>query len=379
METNRRRFLGLAGGVLGVGIAGIPAQAAAAGQVPAAADTSIGVRHGRLYLGSYGHGIGLSAIDPATGLPGAAVVAADLAAPSYLAYSPDRRTVYAINEVSQGTISAFATRSDGTLRLLGTQSTLGENPVHVHAHPDGRHALSANYTSGSLAVHPVLPGGALGPATDVAQQFGSGPDPTRQQGPVAHQVLTDPAGRFVHGVDLGADTIFGYRLSGGKFVRVHAAHLRPGSGPRHMAFHPSGRVAYVANELDATLTVLDYDPLCGLLAAGQILPTAPPIDVRNYPSEVVVSRDGRFVYLANRGHDSIAVFAVKGNRVAPLGTVPCGGHWPRHITLSGDGLLLYVANQLSGQVATLRVNSRTGALTSAGPALAAGTPVMVLV
>jgi 6-phosphogluconolactonase len=368
MAQNRRQFLGMMGGMVG-GMVG-----ASALGVPALAG---GAQSGRLYVGSYGHGIGRLAVDPVTGLPAAGDVV-DTPQPSYLALSPDRRTLYAANEQPAGTVSAFAIRAGQPARPLGTRSSNGADPCYVHVHPDGRHLLTANYSSGTVAVHPIRPDGSLGEASDVVRHTGSGPDQERQQGPHAHKVLTDVAGRFVHAVDLGADTVFGYRLKGGTLVPAGALKLPPGSGPRHLSFHPSGTVAYLTQELTSTLTVLRYDPVRGRLTPAQTLPTAPRGDVRNYPSEVVVSRDGRFVYVANRGHNSIATFTAAGDRVTARGTVPCGGNWPRHIAFGVDGRFLYVANQLSDQVGTLRVDPRTGALTPAGPAFATGTPTMVL-
>lgn len=378
MEHSRRHFLGavggsVVGGAIGVGIIGTPAHASDQADRRRRAGVT------RLYLGSYGHGIGLRAVDPATGLPASTGAKADTPQPSYLALTADRRTLYAVNEQTAGTVSAFSVRTDGTLRLLGSRSTHGADPCYVHVHPDGRHVLVANYSSGSLSVHPVLSGGALGDASDIVRHTGSGPDPDRQQGPHAHKVLTDVSGRFVHAVDLGADTIFGYELRSGKLKPTGAVKLRAGSGPRHLSFHPSGAVAYLTDELSSTLTVLRYDPTSGRLTPGQTVPTAPPGGaVRNYPSEVAVSADGRFVYVGNRGHNSIAMFATVGDQVTAKGTVPCGGNWPRHLALSGDGRFLYVANQLSDRVTTFRVDPRTGALTSAGPALRTGTPTMVL-
>ncbi|MGH3712027.1 MAG: lactonase family protein [Micromonosporaceae bacterium] len=331
-----------------------------------------------LYVGSYGHGIALAVADPATGLATRVGTAADTPDPSYLAISHDRRVLYAVNELDAGTVSAFAVAPDGVLRPLGSRPTYGASPCHVHVHPSGRYVLSANYGSGSVTVHPVDADGALEEPSDVVRHTGSGPDPARQQGPHAHQIVTDPAGGFVHAVDLGADAVFTYRLRAGKLAPAGEMRTRPGSGPRHLSFHPSGRQAYLTEELTSTVTACTYAPEQGRLTAVQTLATAPRTDTRNYPSELLVSADGRFVYVANRGHNSVAVFAVDGDRLTARGTVPSGGDWPRHIAFSRDGHFLYAANQKSGQLATLRVDRRDGSLTPAGPALSSGTPTMVL-
>lgn len=378
MDGSRRWFLGIAGGVVAGGLAGAPVSAATAGGSDRVGSDGIADRR-RLYVGSYGNGIALATADPATGLPTLVGTVADTPDPSYVALSPDGRTLYAANELEAGTISAFAVRAGGALRFLGSRSTRGAHPCHVHVHPNGKYVLSANYTSGSVTVHPIGAGGALREASDVAQHTGSGPDATRQEGPHAHKVLTDPQGRYVHAVDLGADRVFGYKLYKGKLLPIGALRLPPGSGPRHLSFHPSGRTAYVTNELTATVTVLAYDPTFGRFTPVQTLLTAPETPgTRNYPSEVLVSAGGRFVYVANRGHNSVAVFAVDGDRLTALGTAPAGGDWPRHIAFSRDGRFIYVANQRSGQLTTLRVNGQDGSLTPAGPALTTGTPTVVL-
>ncbi|MQA25287.1 MAG: beta-propeller fold lactonase family protein [Micromonosporaceae bacterium] len=336
-----------------------------------------------LFIGSYGHGIALARPDPASGLPMRTEPAADTPDPSYLALSPDGRFLYAANALDAGAVSAFAVEGDGVLRPLGSRSTHGSNPCHVHVRPDGRHVLSANYKSGSVAVHPVAPDGSLGEASDVVRHTGAGPDPERQDGPHAHQVVSDPAGRFVLAVDLGADAVFTYTLDSGKLTPAGEARWRPGAGPRHLAFHPSGRVAYVSDELDSTVTACAYDPERGRLTRQRIVPAVPEAGgqpgagaERNYPSEVLVSADGRFVYVANRGRDCVAWFAAD-DELTPLGSAPCGGRWPRHIAFGRDGRLLHVANQHSDNLATLHVRD-DGSLTPAGPAASTGTPTMVL-
>ncbi|MGW7197191.1 lactonase family protein [Streptomyces chryseus] len=378
----RRRFGALAGAGATVAALAVPGSALAAP----------GPR--RAYVGTYttqpggGTGIGLASYRPRTGDLASTGVLAGVRNPSYLALAPDRRTLYAVDERPEGAVTAVRVAAGAPPEVLGRpRATGGADPCHLSVHPGGRFLLTANYTGGSVSVHPVGRGGELGEATDVVRHTGSGPDPERQEGPHAHMVVTDPGGRYVVAVDLGTDTLHTYRLDPRTgTLREHArAATRPGAGPRHLAFHPSGRHAYVVNELDSTLVACGYDVREGILTPGTPHPTVPrtgraaPAE-RNYPAGVVVSPDGRFVYVSNRGHDSIAVFAAEcgGAALRPVSVTPSGGSYPRHIALDPSGGLLFAANQKSGTVTAFRVNRRTGRLTPAGAALAAPVPVCVL-
>ena len=339
----------------------------------------------RAYLGTYtswsggGTGIGLATYDPVTGQLRSTGVFKGVADPSFIIESADGRTLYAVNERSAGSITAITVGQDGALKVINTQSTGGADPCHLALDPTGRYVLSANYTGGSVSVHPTRPDGGLGQRTDLVRHKGSGPDPDRQKGPHAHQVLPDVHGRHLLAVDLGADAVFSYALTGGRLILVSTAKFKPGSGPRHLAFHPSGKFAYVAGELDSTIVVSAYDSATGVLRPGQSQRTA-PTGVRNYPAEVLVSADGRFVYLSNRGHDSVAVFAVErdGASLRLVETAPTGGTFPRHITLDPSGRLLFAANQHSNTVTSFRVDRATGTLSRSGTPLKAPVPVCVV-
>ncbi|WP_431044660.1 lactonase family protein [Streptomyces sp. P1-3] len=339
-----------------------------------------------VYLGSFGGGITIGTYDTASGALTTTGVCDRVTDPSFLALAPSGRVLYALDERPGGTVSALAIGADGALTALGrARSTGGDGPTHLAVHPGGRHLLTANYGSGSVAVHPIRPDGALGERTDLVRHTGSGPDPVRQEGPHAHQVLADPTGRFVLAVDLGTDTVYTYRLDAarGRLAPVSEARAAPGAGPRHLAFHPGARFAYVLGELDSTITVAAYDERSGELSPRDARPTLPDgaePDERNYPAGVVVSADGRFVYVSNRGDDSVARFVVTdgGAGLRLLDTVPCGGAYPRHIVLSPSGALLFAGNQNAGTVTVFRVDRRTGQLTPSGEPFAAPAPVCVL-
>ncbi|MEU8767374.1 lactonase family protein [Streptomyces griseus] len=338
-----------------------------------------------LLLGTYtseaggGTGIGTAAYDTATGVITPGPVIAGLDNPSYLALHPSGSTVYAVAEQSAGAVTAVAIAPDGTYRVLGSRPTGGSGPTHLSVHPSGRWLLSANYTSGSVAVHPIAEDGSLGERTDLVTHTSPPPGPG-QGGPHAHQIVTSPDGGHVLAVDLGTDTVYTYALdeSAGKLTEVSRAALAPGSGPRHLAFHPGGRFAYLACELDDTMVVCGYDPATGSLTpgAGQSTGTG---SGTSYPAQPVVTGDGAYAYLANRGHNSLTRYAVEsdGAVLRLLDTVPVGGDWPRQLALSPDSALVFAANQRSSTVTVFAIGS-DGSLSAAGAPFPAPVAVCVL-
>ncbi|MER7722269.1 lactonase family protein, partial [Streptomyces flaveolus] len=236
------------------------------------------------------------------------------------------------------------------------------------------------YGSGSVAVHPVEASGALGEPTAVVTHSAPPPGPG-QQGPHAHQVVTGPDGDHVLAVDLGTDTVYTYRLdeSAGTLREVSRARTRPGAGPRHLTFHPGGRYAYLANEVDNTVAVCAYDPDTGRLTIGEARSTGTGRGT-NYPAQLLVTADGSYAYLANRGHNSLTRYAVAadGAQLRLLDTVPVGGDFPRQIAFSPDGGLLFAANQRSGTVSVFRVSADTGELRLTGAPFASPVAVCAL-
>ncbi|MGW6461742.1 lactonase family protein [Streptomyces sp. NPDC055078] len=330
---------------------------------------------GRAFIGSFtsagGRGIIAAAVDGETGAlteTGASDAVAD---PSYLtlAHTAGVPVLYAVSETSEGAVAAFDVRGTAPRQLGARVPVCGAGPTHLAV--SGGHLLTANYGSGSLTVLPVRTSGEPGAASGVLQHEGAGPHPDRQRGPHAHQVLPDPSGRWVLGVDLGTDSVRVCALdtAAGELTQHTQAALRPGSGPRHLAFHPAGTHAYVLNELAPTMTVCRWDAVAGVLEAVREVPVLPDgADGPVYPSEVVVSRDGRHVWVANRGHDSIAVLALDATRERAelITTVPCGGHWPRDLALDPAGRRLYAANERSGDVTWFDIDPDTGVPRRAG-------------
>ncbi|MFD0163151.1 lactonase family protein [Streptomyces decoyicus] len=324
--------------------------------------------HGRrAYIGSFtaagGLGITTAAVHPDTGALTPLHSTDAVPNPSYLAPSPDGRYLYAVSETPDGAAAAFALTRRGPELLAPAVPVDGADPTHLTL-ADGR-LVTANYSSGSLSTLPVRADGTLaGPATVLAHQ-GSGPRSDRQEGPHAHAVLPDPSGRWLLSVDLGTDSVRSCALATEGPLAVHAeTRLRPGSGPRHLAFHPDGDRAYVINELDPTVTVCRWDPGHGALTPlgeTRLLPDeARAVAADTFPSELVVSLDGRFAWAANRGHDSLSVLSLDGGTATLVTTVPCGGHWPRDLALHPDGRHLYAANERSGDVTWFTIDPATG-------------------
>ncbi|MBL3664764.1 lactonase family protein [Streptomyces sp. M2CJ-2] len=327
----------------------------------------------RAFIGSFtaagGPGIVTASVAPDDGALTVLGTLNDLPDPSCLALSPDARTLYAVSETAEGAVAAY--RVSGAGAGAGDVPESAGSPVPVHANGPTHlcvfagHVLTADYGSGSVTAVPVRADGGLGrSASGVFRHTGSGPHPQRQQGPHTHQVLPDPSGRWAVGVDLGTDSVRVYTLVDGAPAQHREVALRPGSGPRHLAFHPDGTHAYVLNELSPTLVVCRWDAVEGALrplTEIPVLPGAPTGDA--YPSGVAVSPDGRFVWTATRGEDVLSVLAVEGNAEGAAGlrlaaTVPCGGHWPRALTESRG--FLYVANERSGDVTWFAVDPDTG-------------------
>ncbi|MDN3025806.1 lactonase family protein [Streptomyces sp. S.PB5] len=335
----------------------------------------------RAFIGSFtaagGPGIVTAAVAPDSGALTVLSSVDGLPDPSYLALSPDGDTLYAVSETPDGAVAAYRVTADKPEAAGPPVRVGGDGPTHLGLY-DG-HVLTANYGSGSVTAVPVRPDGTLAGAVAVLAHTGSGPHTPRQQGPHAHQVQADPSGRWAVSVDLGTDSVRVCTLTDGTPVLHHESALRPGSGPRHLAFHPDGTFAYVVNELAPTVTVCRWDATEGLLkplAEAQVLPGAPSGDA--YPSGIVVSPDGRFVWTATRGEDVLSTFAVEegGERLRLVGTVPCGGHWPRALAAS-EGYL-YVANERSGDVTWFAVDPGTGLPSRSGAIeLAAASCVVI--
>lgn len=343
------------------------------------------------YTGAKSRGIYVSRLDTTTGKLSAPVLAAESVDPAYLAIAPDHHFLFAVNETKRfkdqagGSVSAFKLDSStGKLAFVNQQPSGGIDPCHLVVDPGGNYVLVANYTSGSVAVFPVETNGFLGRATAVVQHRGSSVNPERQTGPHAHCVAMDAANHRVFVCDLGLDKVMIYRLNeaNGELTpeEIPSAGLKPGSGPRHIAFSPDGRYAYVLNEMGGTLTAFAYNPEHGALNEIQTVSTLPE-DFRgkNTSAEVALVPSGKFIYASNRGDDSIAVFAVDeiSGRLSFGERQPCHGKTPRCFAIDPTGQYLIAANQNSDNVVIFRIDAQSGKLTCTGQTVEVGKPVCV--
>ncbi|GAA0404175.1 lactonase family protein [Streptomyces luteireticuli] len=325
----------------------------------------------RAYIGSFttagGPGITVARLDARTGaLTAPHPAVGTVVNPSFLAVSPVHDVLYSVSETEEGALAAFSLAGDPDRPepLCEPVPVGGDGPTHLAVGHDGRRVFTANYGSGSVSALPLDgPAGVPGAPTAVLPHRGGGPVPDRQSAPHAHAVVPDPSGRWLLSVDLGTDSVWISALDGatGDPVPHRETALGPGSGPRTLVFHPRGHRAYVLNELAPTLTVCRWDAASGTLEPLEEVRVVPPgAHVPTYPSTPVLSPDGRFLWTANRGDDTLAVLALDadGDRPELRATVDCGGRWPRHLTAHGG--LLYVANERSGDVTWFTVEPGTG-------------------
>lgn len=322
--------------------------------------------------------------------------------PNCLVFNEAGTRLYSTNETDnvgpnkEGTVSAFTiNRSTGKLELLNTVRAGGHGPTYISMHRSGKFVLVANYFAGSVSVLPILADGKLGEATDVKQDAGKvGPAraTTVQPGSFAfsghdhthsHQIAPDPSGRYALHIDLGLDTVFVWKFDDQKGTLTpaepHSLAFPPGDGPRHFSFHPNGKWLYTIQEEASTVALLDFDVATGRLAIRQTISSLPPGYVgSNFCSEILVSPDGRFVYAANRLHDSVAIFSIGPDGVLTyVGEEWTRGNYPRSFSFDPTGDFLFVCNQRADNVAAFRVDKKTGTLSFTGHYGAVGNPSVI--
>ncbi len=344
------------------------------------------------YTGAGSQGIYVARFDPCSGKLGQPELAAETKNPGFLAVHPNRRCLYAVGEIGTfrgqptGAVSAFKIDpGTGKLTLLNQQPSGGAGPCHVSVDRAGACVLVANYGSGSVAALPIRPDGSLAEPATVIQHRGSSVNPQRQAGPHAHFILPDPANRFVAACDLGLDQVLIYKFDPAKASLTPNApafaSVPPGAGPRHLAFSPDGKFAWVVNEMASSVSAFAYDAAKG---AFKLLETQPalPGDFKSESSgaEIQVHPSGKFLYSSNRGHDSLCLFGIDTatGRLRILGHEPVLGKTPRHFAFDPTGDWLFVENQDSNSISIFRVDGATGQLTPTGQKVEVARPVCVV-
>ena len=351
----------------------------------------------QVYVGTYtggdSEGIYVFDWDSETGKATSDVsLAAESENPSFLALHPSKPLLYAVNETASfdgqesGSVSAFRINPKGRhLEAINQKASRGKAPCHIQIDSTGRHALIANYSSGTVSALPILEDGSLGNTADVVEHLGSSVNPQRQEGPHAHCINLDPENRYAAAADLGVDKVFVYPFEAdtGHFnlYKATSVSLKPGAGPRHLAFHPKKPYAYVINELDNTLSALSFKASNGKMTEIQSLSTLPDgFDETSYTAEVFFHPSGEFLYGSNRGHDSIAVFKVdsESGKCRVIEHESTQGKTPRSFGIDPSGRFLLAANQASDSIVVFRINAQTGALDPTGEMIEVPTPVCVI-
>jgi 6-phosphogluconolactonase len=359
-----------------------------------AADITSGPTQFRAYVGTYtgkkSQGIYTFTFNSATGEVGKPELAVETTNPSFLAIHPSGKSLYAVGEVAAvdgkkgGGVSAFAIQPDGKLKLLSQASTVGSGPCHISVDKSGKVALAANYGGGSVVALPIKADGSVGSHTGFVQHEGKG-NTKRQSQPNAHSVNVSPDNRFAFVADLGLDKVLIYKLDAAKGTLTPNepafGAVPPGSGPRHFAFHPSGKFAYVINEITLSMTAFSYDAAKGALTEMQTVSTLPAADGPGpkpgwSTAEVVAHPGGKFLYGSNRGHDTIAVFSVAADgKITLVQNAPAEVKTPRNFNLDPTGKWLFTEGQGSDTIALFKVDQATGKLTATGTKLEVGSPV----
>jgi 6-phosphogluconolactonase len=348
----------------------------------------------RVYVGTYtrgaSKGIYQYEMDAASGTLTPLGVAVETANPSFLALHPKGNFLYSVGELEEfqgqkvGSVNAYAVdQANGKLTLLNQVGSGGSGPCHVKVSDSGRVVLCANYGGGSASAYALGADGKIGKRTAFFQHAAPfGPNAARQSGPHAHSINLDNTNRFAVVADLGKDRVIVYKFNGksGAMAPHSEFAVAPGSGPRHFAFHPNGKWAYVINEMLCTLTAMNWDAKAGKLTEINTEPTMPiPVGRGLSTAETVVHPNGRFVYGSNRGHDSIAIFSIDAaaGRIRRIGNEPTQGKTPRNFNIDPTGRFLVAANQDSDSLMVFRIDGGTGKLTPVGRPVPAPVPVCV--
>lgn len=341
------------------------------------------------YVGTYtkkdgSKGIYHYKLDTSSGTVSGGELVAEATNPTFLALHPNKRFLYAAIETSGGAVGAFAIQPDGKLQPLNQQPSRGGGACHVWVDNAGKNVLVANYVGGSVAALPIQQDGSVREASGFVQHTGSSVDPKRQKEPHAHSVYTDALNRYVYACDLGLDKVLVYKLDADTGALSPNERpftgVAPGSGPRHLAFHPTDKFAYVINEMLNTVTVFAHDATAGTFTETQTIPTLPAdFKGESTTAEIFVHPNGKFVYGSNRGHDSIVVFSIDQTtgKLTLVEHVSTQGKGPRNFAIDPTGQFLIAANQQTDNAVVFRIDGSSGKLTPTGHGFKCGAPVCI--
>jgi 6-phosphogluconolactonase len=337
------------------------------------------------YIGTYtskegSQGIYHARLNEETGEISRPELAVEAENPSYVAIRKDH--LYAVHEAAKGEVSAYRIEKDLRLTRLNTQLSSGDGPCFVSIDPKGKNVLVASYGQGAFAVLPILKDGTLAPASQVVQHSGTGPDKGRQEGPHLHSIYSDAKARFVYACDLGTDEVLIYRFdpAKGTLAAEPSAKVPAGGGPRHLAFAKRGRIVYANNEMGNAVTVFAVDEKTGGLKELQTISTLPDgSKVSNTTAEMAVHPSGKWLYVSNRGHDSIAVYEIeKGGTLSLVEVAASRVRQPRGFDIDPTGRWLVAAGQSSNDLVSLAIDPETGKLSPSGNRVLLDKPVCVV-
>ncbi len=338
-----------------------------------------------LYIGTYtpkGTGIYIYSMNPETGKLKYLGVSPSSVNPSYLVIHPNKKYLYSANETDSGYISSFSLKDSSTLEFINSVPSNGASPCYVSIDNSGKYLFASNYNSGSVTSVPINPDGSLGEPVSIIRNTGKSINKQRQSSPHAHSIIPSLSGNLIYSADLGADLIYCYKIdtTTGQLSTVSKTSITPGSGPRHIAFHPNKKWLYELNELKGTVNAFMIDSVSGTLFFLQSNSLLNVKDDGSLAADIHITSSGRFLYASVRDPENIiAIYSInqKDGSLNSIGNVSTGGKTPRNFVIDPDGKFLLVANQNSDSIITFRIDPKSGKLKQVGGAVNVPSPTCI--
>jgi 6-phosphogluconolactonase len=336
-----------------------------------------------LYAGSYtpkGTGISIYLMNPETGVLKYLGISPPVSNPSYIAIHPNKKFLFSVNENDDGALSSFRIKDSSTLEFINSVPSNGASPCYVSIDNSGNYLLASNYNSGSLTSVPIYPDGSIGNAVSIIRNTGKSINEERQASPHAHSIIPFLSGNLIYSADLGADLIYCYKIdtSTGQLITLSKTSITPGSGPRHLAFHPNKKWLYEINELKATVEAFQIDSVSGTLSYLQTYPLLKVKDDGSLAADIHITNSGRFLYASIRDPENfISIFSIdqQNGSLTYTGNVSSGGKTPRNFAIDPSDTFLLAANQNSDNITIFRIEQNSGKLTKVGNAVNIPSPV----